>query len=330
MKGRRWNLGLGGYRYGFNGKGNDNEIKGEGNQQDYGMRVYDGRVGRFLSIDPLSQGYPFYTPYQFAGNTPIQAVDLDGAEEELVQLRSAQRRKALMQMDNAWTVQQRQNKVQTSQPNWGAKWKAWNDSKSPTHTWALFSRLGYAIVNDATIAYTTAVHGKNHALGIDNGGVTGYKERVGAGLNTLANIALPVIGAELKGTKAASSRLATQEEASVGNNLAKPPSTIAPSVVSDKGYSTLAELGLKDGMEVPSSKILEYGESFLGEGYTEPVHGSGRYVSADGKRVFRIGTSDITGAHGGGPHANFETLVPNPAKPGRVKVDQNFHIYIKD
>jgi hypothetical protein len=32
-------------------------------------------------VDPLTKDYPWYTPYQFAGNTPIAAVDLDGAEE---------------------------------------------------------------------------------------------------------------------------------------------------------------------------------------------------------------------------------------------------------
>jgi hypothetical protein len=45
------------------------------------MRIYDPRLGRFLSVDPLTQEYPYYTPYQFAGNKPIWAVDLDGAEE---------------------------------------------------------------------------------------------------------------------------------------------------------------------------------------------------------------------------------------------------------
>ncbi len=69
------------YRYGFNGKENDNEIKGEGNQQDYGMRMYDPRLGRFLSVDPLTQKFPFYTPYQFAGNKPIWALDVDGQED---------------------------------------------------------------------------------------------------------------------------------------------------------------------------------------------------------------------------------------------------------
>jgi RHS repeat-associated protein len=69
------------YRYGFNGKENDNEVEGTGNSIDYGMRVYDPRVGRFLSVDPLEGKYPWYTPYQYAGNKPIFAVDLDGLED---------------------------------------------------------------------------------------------------------------------------------------------------------------------------------------------------------------------------------------------------------
>ena len=72
------------YRYGFNGKENDDEVKGEGNQQDYGMRIYDPRIGKFLSVDPITSNYPELTPYQFASNTPIQAIDLDGLEAAMV------------------------------------------------------------------------------------------------------------------------------------------------------------------------------------------------------------------------------------------------------
>jgi len=68
------------FRYGFNGKENDNEVKGTGNELDYGMRIYDPRIMKFLSIDPLTKKYPELTPYQFASNTPIMAVDLDGKE----------------------------------------------------------------------------------------------------------------------------------------------------------------------------------------------------------------------------------------------------------
>jgi RHS repeat-associated protein len=79
------------YRYGFNGKENDNGVKGLGNQQDYGMRIYDPRVGRFLSVDPLAKKYPWYTPYQYAGNKPVWKVDVDGMEEEDLDLERDER-----------------------------------------------------------------------------------------------------------------------------------------------------------------------------------------------------------------------------------------------
>ena len=68
------------YGYGFNGKEKDDEPKGPGAQYDYGFRIYDTRLGKFLSIDPLFKSYPYYTSYQFAANMPIAASDLDGLE----------------------------------------------------------------------------------------------------------------------------------------------------------------------------------------------------------------------------------------------------------
>ncbi len=70
-----------GYRYGFNGKELDksNEF-GTANVYDYGFRIYNPSIGRFLSVDPLTRSYPELTPYQFASNTPIMAIDLDGLE----------------------------------------------------------------------------------------------------------------------------------------------------------------------------------------------------------------------------------------------------------
>jgi len=68
---------IGKYRYTFNGKETDDESK----TQDYGFRIYNSSLGKFLSVDPLTKDYPWYTPYQFAGNKPIWAIDLDGLEE---------------------------------------------------------------------------------------------------------------------------------------------------------------------------------------------------------------------------------------------------------
>jgi RHS repeat-associated protein len=69
------------YRYGFNGKENDNEVKGEGNQQDYGMRFYDPRIAKFISIDPLAKKFPYLSPFQYAANKPIWCIDIDGLED---------------------------------------------------------------------------------------------------------------------------------------------------------------------------------------------------------------------------------------------------------
>jgi len=75
MKERSWQSES--YRYGFNGKENDTDW----DVQDYGFRIYKPELGKFLSVDPLSASYPWYTPYQFAGNKPIEAIDLDGLED---------------------------------------------------------------------------------------------------------------------------------------------------------------------------------------------------------------------------------------------------------
>jgi RHS repeat-associated protein len=79
MPGRTFSSGN--YRFGFNGKENDNEVKGQGAQQDYGFRIYDPRLGRFLSVDPITKLYPELTPYQFASNSPIRYIDIDGLEK---------------------------------------------------------------------------------------------------------------------------------------------------------------------------------------------------------------------------------------------------------
>ena len=80
MTGRKFSSGSG-YRYGFNGKENDNEVKGEGGQQDYGMRIYDPRLGKFLSVDPIAKDFPWNSSYAFAENDVIRSIDLDGLEK---------------------------------------------------------------------------------------------------------------------------------------------------------------------------------------------------------------------------------------------------------
>ena len=66
-------------RYLFNGKEQDLEIKGDGNSYDFGIRMYDPRVGRWYSTDAVSK--PWLSPYNFAANNPVNNIDPDGKDE---------------------------------------------------------------------------------------------------------------------------------------------------------------------------------------------------------------------------------------------------------
>jgi RHS repeat-associated protein len=70
---------FGGYgkkRYRFVGKERDEES----GLYYYGARYYMPWQCRFVSVDPLAGEYPFFTPYQYAGNKPVISVDIDGLE----------------------------------------------------------------------------------------------------------------------------------------------------------------------------------------------------------------------------------------------------------
>lgn len=67
------------YRYGFNGKEQDEEINGKGNTLDFGGRnIYDSRLGRFVSIDPRWREFEDMSPYVYAANNRIYFIDEDG------------------------------------------------------------------------------------------------------------------------------------------------------------------------------------------------------------------------------------------------------------
>ena len=70
------------YGYGFNGKEKDEngELGGQ-THYDYGFRIYNPGIGRFLSVDPLMSNFAWNSPYSFAENSPIEFIDLDGLEK---------------------------------------------------------------------------------------------------------------------------------------------------------------------------------------------------------------------------------------------------------
>jgi RHS repeat-associated protein len=80
--GRKFNAGTQ-YRYGFNGKELDNST-GEGNL-DFGARIYDNRLGRWLALDPLMKKYPGESPFLFCGGNPIIFSDPNG-EDRIIRI----------------------------------------------------------------------------------------------------------------------------------------------------------------------------------------------------------------------------------------------------
>jgi len=71
-------LNLAGYRYGYGGKEQDNDIKGSGKSYDFDYRLYDPRVARFMTADPLAVKYASINSYNYVANSPISAIDPDG------------------------------------------------------------------------------------------------------------------------------------------------------------------------------------------------------------------------------------------------------------
>ncbi len=75
MPNRSWNDPNAKYKYGFNGKEKDNEINVDGGDYDFGARIYNSRLGRWLSFDKYNQ---FENNYIGINNNPISQFDIDG------------------------------------------------------------------------------------------------------------------------------------------------------------------------------------------------------------------------------------------------------------
>lgn len=81
------------YCFGFNGKEKVDEVYGDANAYDFGARLYDPRLGRWLAVDPLAVKYPSISPYAYVADNPIMFIDPDGRVIDLSNLSSDQREK---------------------------------------------------------------------------------------------------------------------------------------------------------------------------------------------------------------------------------------------
>jgi RHS repeat-associated protein len=82
LVGRKYAVGAGQYRYGFNGKEKSDEIA-EGDL-DFGNRVYDSRLGKWFSLDPSMKKNCYESNYAFVSNSPLLYADADGKDKIIV------------------------------------------------------------------------------------------------------------------------------------------------------------------------------------------------------------------------------------------------------
>ena len=99
IQGRKFS-GSSSYRYGFNGKEKDDEIKGDGNSYDFDARMLDTRLGRWMACDPLFSKTPGISPYTFVSNMPIIAIDPDGKVLKIVSTDPAFRKAVFTQLQS--------------------------------------------------------------------------------------------------------------------------------------------------------------------------------------------------------------------------------------
>jgi RHS repeat-associated protein len=123
------------YRYGFNGKEQSNDMgNAAGAVYDYGFRIYDSRIAKFTSVDPLAPDYPYYSPYHFAGNNPVRFIDLDGLEPVIGQIGQWDKKPALKK---EWYPNVKNLKLYESKGYEGnvIVAKAWNSEGEAKYYW---------------------------------------------------------------------------------------------------------------------------------------------------------------------------------------------------
>jgi hypothetical protein len=74
-----------GYRYGFGGHENDNDVKGEGNHSSFGDYGYDPRTVRRYMLEPMIVKYPSLSPYVAYADNPLLYSDPSGLEIYIVE-----------------------------------------------------------------------------------------------------------------------------------------------------------------------------------------------------------------------------------------------------
>jgi RHS repeat-associated protein len=83
----------------------DDEVKGVNNSYDFGARMYDNRLGRWLSKDVQERQYPSHSPYSYSLNSPVLHNDPNGEWAEVTTKKYFKNKTGeLVQKTNFWHI----------------------------------------------------------------------------------------------------------------------------------------------------------------------------------------------------------------------------------
>jgi RHS repeat-associated protein len=169
----------GGYRFGFNGMEQTKGVQGDGagTFYDYKNRDYDPWIIRFKRTDALEAKYPFYSPYQFAGNKPIKFIDVDGLEPGM-QL-NLWATTTQLTLDHASDVSSEAANLRLIHPDWTrarlyatAEWNIWANTATTI--------ISFTDIDDARVIVTTVTR-NGDAVHVDGSAAGKFDKAMAAG-----------------------------------------------------------------------------------------------------------------------------------------------------
>lgn len=124
-----------GYRYGYQGQYSEKDA--ETGLNSFELRMYDGRIARWLQFDPKAQ---FYSPYIGMGNDPVGSVDPDGGSTDdwVKYIDPSDNHTKVVFNSSVTTTAQAQAIYGNSAEDIGS-FTTWQSNENGTQNWWLFS-----------------------------------------------------------------------------------------------------------------------------------------------------------------------------------------------